>query len=159
MLPDARVRDARSSSVTDGPAMSVCDAAYTSHQHNAHITESRVVLCPWHPWYGKTALIFTSVAKTGQAVFRCGLESAQTDRPLEVPKWMFDATACRQACLAASPTVHCEALLELKRLLMSAKITADEAVLKAEPTALDINCRRIGHELLMTTPPVGCGPR
>ena len=108
----------------------------TSHQQNAHITDSRVILYPWHPWYGKTALIFTSVAKTGQAVFRCGLESAQTDRPLEVPQWMFDATACRQACLAASPTVHCEGLLELKRLLMSAKITAAKAVLKAEHCSL-----------------------
>jgi hypothetical protein len=46
---------------------------YTSHQHKAHITDSRVILYPWHLWYGKTALIFTSVAKTGQAVFRCGL--------------------------------------------------------------------------------------
>src|ERR1700730_85367 len=114
----------------------VCGEYCTSHQQNAHITDSRVILYPWHPWYGKTALIFTSVAKTGQAVFRCGLESAQTDRPLEVPQWMFDATACRQACLAASPTVHCEGLLELKRLLMSAKITPDKAVLKAEHCSL-----------------------
>jgi hypothetical protein len=49
---------------------------------------------------------------------------------------MFDATACRQACLAASQMVNCEGLLELKRLLMSAKITAGEAVLKAEQCSL-----------------------
>src|ERR1700737_2344154 len=83
----------RSAPASGNRGKNAYDEYYTRHQHNAHITDSRVILYPWHPLYGKTALIFTSVAKTGQAVFRCGLESAQTDRPLEVPQWMFDATA------------------------------------------------------------------
>src|ERR1039457_5106208 len=54
------------------------------------LDESRVLLSPWHPWHGHTVLIFSSVAKKGQGVYHSGLESAQTDRPLEVPQWMFD---------------------------------------------------------------------
>jgi len=132
MPPETQARDARSSSVIDNPTMSACDAGYTSRQHNTHITEARVLLYPWHPWYGRTVLIFGSVAKNGQAVFRCGLESAQTDRPLEVPQWIFDPTFCCQVYLAAAPTVWCEGLLELKRLLTGAHLLCDKAVLQAE---------------------------
>ena|SRR5450759_1226813 len=136
MPPETQARDARSSSVIDNPTMSACDAGYTSRQHNTHITEARVLLYPWHPWHGRTVLIFGSVAKNRQAVFRCGLESAQTDRPLEVPQWMFDPTACCQVHLAASPAVRCEELLDLKRLLIGTHLASDKAVLQAEHCTL-----------------------
>jgi len=87
----------------------------TSRQLNTHITESRVVLYPWHPWHGRTVSVFNTVAKNGDEVFRCGLESMETAWPLEVPQWMFDPAACFRIHFATSPAVNCEALLELKR--------------------------------------------
>ena len=149
MPPVAAARGVRSSSGIDIPGKNDDDAGCTSRQHNAHITESRVLLYPWHPWHGRTVLIFSSVAKNGQAVYRCGLESAQTDRPLEVPQWMFDPTVCCRVYLAASPAVRCEELLELKRLLTGAHLACDKGVLQAEHCSLP-------HPGGIDAPPVSC---
>ena len=49
------------------------------------------------------------------------------------PPLMFDPTVCCQVCLAASPAVRCEGLLELKRLLTGAYLASDKGVLQADP--------------------------
>jgi hypothetical protein len=127
--------------VTSSRWTSADDAGCTSRQLNAHITESRVVLYPWHPWHGRSVWIFDAVAKEVDAVFRCSLEPAETARPLEVPQWMFDPAACCRVHLQTAPAVDYEALLEVKRLLVGVSSTSGEVVLSI--------CQEITFTVLM----------
>jgi hypothetical protein len=92
-----------------------CDC--TTQQQNTHITETRVILYPWHPWHGRAVWIVTTVTKNGQQLYRCALELPCMAQLLEVPRWMFDSMVCCRMQLAASPSVELNALLELKRVL------------------------------------------
>src|SRR5260370_21413439 len=49
--------------VSDRRVSNEAGSGYTSRQHNAHITESREVLYRWHPWYGHTVWIFSTVER------------------------------------------------------------------------------------------------
>ena len=53
-------------------------------------------------------------------VYRCVLEPDDDSRSLEIPQWMFDASACCRIALSPSPAVTCEALHELRHLIESA---------------------------------------
>ena len=117
-------------------SMSAVYARCTSRQHNAHVTESRVVLYRWHPWHGRAVFVFGAVTKCEQGIFRCALEQADVARPLEVPQWMFDAVACCRIELVAMPSACMSALRELDRLLSSAGAGERSYVLQAEHLSL-----------------------
>ncbi len=116
----------------DPPRPDAAALGCTSRHQNAHVTESRVVTYPWHPWHGRSVFIFAPVSKGDEPVFRCALEQADVARPLEVPQWMFDAATCCRTSLTATPSVSIAALRALHALLGLAAASAGSAVLKAE---------------------------
>jgi hypothetical protein len=73
--------------------LGACGPRGASRQRNTHITESREVRYPWHPWHGRVAVIHESFTRNGLAVFRCSSEENPEARHLEIPKWMFDPTS------------------------------------------------------------------
>ena len=92
----------------------------TSRQRNTHSTESRQVRYPWHPWFGRAVTVSEALTRCGQRVCRCGFDDPQHDRLLEVPAWMLESAACDHLWLAGTPTVGCDALVELSRVLRGA---------------------------------------
>lgn len=104
----------------------------TSRRQDAHVTESRVVLYRWHPWYQQTVYVSGRSARGEQAVVRCALEQADVARALEVPQWMFDAVVCARTPLAVSPSVDVAALREAVILLRAALRPDGRPVLQAE---------------------------
>ena len=112
------------------------DASCTNRQHNAHVTESRVVLYRWHPWHGLSVVIVGAVGTGQHARYRCVLEHADDSRSFEVPQWMFDAAVCCRIALSPSPAVTYEVLRELRRLIDSACRPEVEAVLQAGHLAI-----------------------
>lgn len=102
----------------------------TSQQQNAHITESRTVLYPWHPWYGKSVSVLGAMVKGERgALFRCALHDGS--RPLEIPQWMFDTAICSQTSLVTRPSVDVVSLRELG-MLLSAMRPEQRVVVKGE---------------------------
>lgn len=86
----------------------------TSRQRKARVTESRVVLYWWHPWYGRTVLSSEQYERVSKPSF-AAREAIDVARPLEVPEWMFDAAACCRTKLGTAPCVSAEALLSSMR--------------------------------------------
>jgi len=70
---------------TPGRAPYVGVRGCTSHQSNTHSTESREVLYPWHPWFGRAVWIFLTRVNHGRMVAHCGLEPRHESRGVEVP--------------------------------------------------------------------------
>jgi len=101
----------------------------TSPHPYTHIIDSREVLYRWHPWYGQRVWIHARFVKDGVATFRCGLEESPNGRSSHLPQWMFDAIACSDLRLAASPGVSCEALSAL-RMLIERRRTAHASALE-----------------------------
>jgi hypothetical protein len=99
------------------PATGAVVARCTSHQSNTHSTESREVLYPWHPWFGRVVWIYRARVSRGWMVAHCGLEPQHECRGLEVPLWMFDRAVCCQLRLAPRPVVDIGALHGLAVLL------------------------------------------
>lgn len=93
-----------------------CD---TTRQHKPHITQN-LVCYPWHPWYGKEAVIHQSVVRWDKIVFQCTLVEVDGCRSLEVPQWMFDRSICNGMHLADAPAVGCDQLRSLLSLLRDA---------------------------------------
>ena len=117
----------------DTPGSNAAAPWCTSQRQSAHVTESRIVQYRWHPWHGRAVFIVGAFAKAGHAVYRCVLERTDESRALEIPQWMFDAAVCCRIALAPAPSVTCEALRELRRLIDSACRAATHAgVLQAE---------------------------
>ncbi len=108
----------------------------TSRQSNTHITESREVLYPWHPWYGRSVWIYQTLTKNGAAICRCGLSQTPNSRALEVPQWMFDSAACSRTRITPSVAVTGAALLELKELLSRVRPGKSAVVLDAQHRSL-----------------------
>jgi len=93
---------------------------------NAHGTESREPLYPWHPWAGLSVGVHESVEKPDGVVFRCSVRG----RRLEIPAWMFDRSACARVRVAADAHVNLAALVALSALLRS---TSSNAPLSGAP--------------------------
>jgi len=72
----------------------VCASCCTTRQHNAHRTEEREVLYPWHPWFGQVVFVHGRVNRGGARVLRCAQLNEEGVRCLETPEWMFDRAAC-----------------------------------------------------------------
>jgi hypothetical protein len=87
-------------------------------QHNAHVTERREVLYPWHPWFGMTVHIHQVVEKRLIGTLRCSVDGAASGRWLELPAWMFDRAICLPITLASSPRAHLAALQSLRELFI-----------------------------------------
>ena len=129
-------RRSRTHRASSRPACCAVDACCTNRQRNAHVTESRVVLYPWHPWHGLAVVIVGAVGTGQHARYRCVLEHADDSRSFEVPQWMFDAAACCRIALSPTPAVTYEVLRELHRLIDSACRPDVEAVLQAGHLAI-----------------------
>ena len=108
---------------TAGPcrARDACASASRTRQHNTHSTESRSVVYPWHPWYGRSTTVYEVLTRGGHAVCRCGLDEERSRRSLEIPAWMLEPAACRALRLMVVPTVDCDALLEVQAVLRTAR--------------------------------------
>jgi hypothetical protein len=83
-----------------GQRQNVSATARTSRQPNTHSTESREVCYPWHPWFGRSVVVYERLVKKGHAVCWCGLEEERNRRSLEIPTWMFEPAACLSAARA-----------------------------------------------------------
>ncbi len=93
---------------------------YTTRGDNAHRTEQREVLYPWHPWFGRVVDVHEVIEKGSSCVFRCSLEGGPSGRWIELPVWMFDRGICLSLRVVASPQVDRAALLVLKECLAHA---------------------------------------
>src|SRR5690242_2999231 len=51
-----------------------------SRWQNAHVTEERGVLYPWHPWFGLTVHVHVAIERRGTSTFRCSLDGRVTGR-------------------------------------------------------------------------------
>src|SRR4051794_9386969 len=89
----------------------------TTKQHNAHGTEVREVLYPWHPWFGREVHVHEVVKRGNMPVFWCSPTAERKGRCLAVPSWMFDRAACLHLHSAQAPQVDLAALDNLKTLL------------------------------------------
>jgi hypothetical protein len=89
-----------------GPASGVVANDCTTKFENAHGTEFRELLYPWHPWAGLSVDVHESVEKPDGVVFRCSVRG----RRLEIPAWMFDRSTCARVRVAADVHVNLAAL-------------------------------------------------
>jgi len=105
---------------------------YTTWQFNAHITETRAVCYPWHPWYGRAVVIRTALVKRDRSLFHCQLEPDDRVKSLEIPQWMFEPTLCGRMRLQETPVVSSDALLWLKSLLTQVADSSATAVVQAQ---------------------------
>jgi hypothetical protein len=96
---------------------SACASHCTTRQHNAHRTEEREVLYPWHPWFGRVVFVHETTTRGGAGVLRCSQSSEEGARCLETPEWMFDRAACCGMVRGDSPRVSRAALYRLKTLI------------------------------------------
>jgi hypothetical protein len=99
------------------PRLSACASHCTTRQHNAHRTEEREVLYPWHPWFGRVVFVHETTTRGGAGVLRCSQSSEEGARCLETPEWMFDRAACCGMVRGDSPRVSRAALYRLKTLI------------------------------------------
>ena len=60
--------------VTRAPALDVACDRCTSRQRNTHSTEAREVRYPWHPWFGRSVMVYEALTKGGDAICRCGFD-------------------------------------------------------------------------------------
>ena len=120
----------------DNPATSVCVQRCTSHQSNTHSTETREVLYPWHPWFGRAVWIFARRINRDRIVAHCGLEPQHERRGVEIPQWMFDTAVCCQMRMAEAPAASIEALRELKALCATRLQAGPEGMLQAQHDSL-----------------------
>lgn len=88
----------------------------TTRRNNAHGTEEREVLYPWHPWFGRVIRVHEVIRRGSGHILRCGFGG--TGGRIELPSWMFDRAVCMSMSLAASPHISGTALTALKILLV-----------------------------------------
>ena len=119
---------ARTEPESDSPGRCGAVRYCTTRQSNTHSTDSRQVLYPWHPWYGRTVWVHDVRVRAGQAVAHCRLDPGRGGRALAIPQWMLDTASCCQICSAQWPAVSVAALLELKRLLAASAVRAEAGV-------------------------------
>jgi len=116
----AAVGRSRLDPVSAGQDSSVDAGCCTTKLENAHGTEFREVLYSWHPWFGLRVAVHETVSRSDGIVFRCALTGGG-GRRLELPAWMFDRAACRDALpLATTPHVSLAGLCALSDLVRDA---------------------------------------
>jgi hypothetical protein len=95
---------------------------YTTRRGNAHRTEERKVLYPWHPRAGCIVHIHEVIEKAAGDVVRCSHDDDASGRLLELPIWMFDRAACAPMRVETFPQVDIAALQALRALLEATAI-------------------------------------
>jgi hypothetical protein len=116
--PTSDLRPARRGGpVRPSVVISACAPRCTTRQHNAHRTEEREVLYPWHPWFGRVVFVHETTKRGGAGALRCSQSSEEGARCLETPEWMFDRAACCGMVRGDSPRVSRAALYRLKALI------------------------------------------
>jgi hypothetical protein len=127
-------RSARSAgSVRPCAATSVCEPRCTIRQHNAHRTEEREILYPWHPWFGRRVFVHEVLVRGNARIFRCSETVQATYRRFEIPEWMFERAACCGMARAESPRVSRAALDGLKAVILGAFGATAGAMIEAGP--------------------------
>src|SRR4030095_3338015 len=99
------------------PARGACASRDRSRQLNTHNTEFREVCYRWHPWFGRTVVVYEVLVKLGQSVCRCGLEEERNRLSIEIPAWMFDSGACSCLRVMTASAVSTDALRALQALV------------------------------------------
>ena len=118
------------------PARGACATRDTTRQPNTHNTESRTVCYPWHPWFGRSVVVYETLVKYGHSVCRCGLEEKRTCRAVEIPTWMFESATCSRLRVMNVPLVDCDALSTLTSILRSTPRSDRGDVLQAQHRSL-----------------------
>src|SRR6476620_12418621 len=91
---------------------------YRTKLENAPGSVCRVLVYPWHRWFGMRVAVHAVVDKADGAVFRGTLSDSRSDRGLEVPAWMFDRSCCPDRTnLTEAPFVSAGALEALSAVL------------------------------------------
>ena len=125
--------------------LSVAGDNCTTRRQNAHRTEERKVLYPWHPWAGCIVHIHEVIEKAAGDVARCSHDDRASGRLLELPIWMFDRSACAPMRVEAFPRVDIAALQAL-RLLLDAPAIGGVAVGLASSNARVSGAARVSHD-------------
>jgi hypothetical protein len=99
------------------PAHCAAFVGYTTEALNTHKTDTRKVLYPWHPFYGRSLRITGQRNRRGTIVFVCTPDEVNTPSVLEIPGWMFDDAVCCQFRPASVVSVDLSALRGLRALL------------------------------------------
>jgi hypothetical protein len=103
----------------------------TTEKLKTHKTESRGVLYPWHPFYGREVTIEGERNRRGGLMLICTSEGDGTGAFMEVPIWMFDTAVCCRFKSGTSASVNVLALRALRLLLNCTNRTTD-GVIKAQ---------------------------
>jgi hypothetical protein len=123
-----------------------CDAVKARvRTPNAHRTEERKVLYPWHPWAGCIIHIHEVIEKEAGDVARCSFNDGSLGRLLELPIWMFDHAACAPIRIETSPRVDIAALQAL-RTLLDATAIGGIALGVASSNVPDSGAARVSHD-------------
>ena len=117
----------------------------TTRRQNAHRTEERQVLYPWHPWAGCIVHIHEVIEKAAGDVARCSHDDGASGRLLELPTWMFDRSACVRMRVEAFPRVDIAALQALQ-VLLDATAIGGVAVGLASSNARVSGAARVSHD-------------
>jgi hypothetical protein len=83
-------------------------------QHDAHKTDVRAVVYPWHPLHGQAVEV---VCRGAFGMLRCLVGASTSDRLVSIPAWMLDPVTCAGMRAGAEPHVSISALEELRCLL------------------------------------------
>ena len=98
--------------------LNVASRGYTTEQRRTHITDIREVRYRFHPWSGQRVFVKAIGIRNGPPLLRCRLDDARGFPVLEIPQWMFDVHVCARMELHDRPFVCCQALRDLKTLLV-----------------------------------------
>lgn len=125
-----------------GPAVGsrgccVAGRCCTTRRRNAHGTDVRELLYPWHPWAGCHLHIHEAVERAGSDIFRCSKTGAMSDRWLEIPAWMFDRAVCALVRIGVAPQVDIGTLNALARLLRAAEPVSALSISRAASSPHD----------------------
>ena len=90
-----------------------------SRRRNAHGSESELRrLCyQWHRWYGRDVVTQKSTGVYAPFTYACRLADEKGAVLLHIPRWMFDATACKAMGIGPAPRVDYTTLRALQAFL------------------------------------------
>ena len=107
----------------------------TTETLNTDKTESRTVVYPWHPFYGKAVEINGERNRRGTIVYVCTSDGSDAGAVMEVPAWMFDPAVCCLLRSADHARVHVGALRALQ-VLLNQTCKLPEDVVKAHQSTI-----------------------
>jgi hypothetical protein len=101
-----------------------------------HLTfESKQLLYPWHPWYGREVLTRKATGPYSEQSLWCRLpDDAPNGLLVAIPRWMFDSAACAATRPGDRPSVNWSALRGLQGLIGELRAGTQSEVLKHRPS-------------------------